>query len=177
MRTLTKCWPVSTCVVGLFLASAVLAGDAGCDSRGPSPVGLSGAAYQAGDTIEIAAQDARLMLGTQVIAAVPKGQRIVVLETRGNWVGAQVSAAGQMKAGWIRATDFAPGSRLAGPSRGVGATFAADPQASSQPEASPQPRAYDVGGPVVRWPGGAYSGGTYFGYPVNRYEVYGHYHP
>jgi hypothetical protein len=177
MSALTKCWSISSFAAGVFLASTVLAGSGGGDPCSCPQAHRAALSFQAGDTLQTAAEGTKLMLGSEVVATVPKGERIVVLETRGAWIGTRVSVNGQMKAGWIRTTDFAPINRLSGSARGVEATFAANPQLSSQPQASAQPQAGDIGGPAVYEPRSGSSGGYYFGYPTDRHEVYGHYHP
>jgi len=97
-------------MVVVFLSSAVLA--AGGD-RDPGDSGQAPRAeprFKAGDTLVIAAERSNLMLGQAVVAAIPKGQRIVVVEFRDPWVGTYAAANGQKKAGWIRVTDVVPGN-------------------------------------------------------------------
>jgi hypothetical protein len=64
--------------------------------------------FKAGDIATVAVDNARLMTGNEVVAAVPKGQRIVVIEVRGSWIGTYLSLAGQQKSGWIGTDAFVP---------------------------------------------------------------------
>jgi hypothetical protein len=177
MSAMIKCWSLSVSVAGVLLASTVFAGDGRRDPCGCSQARGATLSFQTGDTLQVALSGAKLMLGSQLLATLPQGERIVVQETRGSWVGTRVSIGGQMKAGWIRTADFAPIDRVAGDSRAVGATYAANPQVAEPSEALPQPQAYGAGGSAVYEPQYGSSAGTYFGYPTNSHEVYGHYHP
>ena len=64
--------------------------------------------FKVGDTLIIAADRADLMVGSNVVASLLRGTRIVVVEVRESWIGAYVSVNGQHKAGWIGAIDFIP---------------------------------------------------------------------
>ena len=64
--------------------------------------------FKPGDTLLVAAEGANLMLGNEVITAVRKGQRIVVVEVRHPWVGTYVMVNNQKKVGWIRSKEFIP---------------------------------------------------------------------
>ena len=48
------------------------------------------------------------MRGDKIIASVPKGQQVVVVEVRDPWLGIYVSIGDQKKAGWMRTTAFIP---------------------------------------------------------------------
>ncbi len=74
-------------------------------------------------------------------------------------------------------TDFISPQQMAERSRGTAAIFAANPEVAEQPEMATQGEPYGTGGPSVYGSQGGSSGGTYYGYPTNRYEVTGHYHP
>lgn len=87
----------------LSLASIALAGNS--DPAGP-PTGEP--RFKSGDLLTVAADRANLMVGNQVLAALPKGQQIVVADVRGAWVGAYVLVGGQQRAGWIQIADFVP---------------------------------------------------------------------
>lgn len=71
--------------------------------------------FRAGDSPAIAAQYANLTVGTNVVAKLPKGQRIVVVEVRQPWVGTYVSIDGQQKGGWIKIADFIPSGPVVEP--------------------------------------------------------------
>jgi hypothetical protein len=64
--------------------------------------------FQAGDVLIVAAANARLMWGEQVVTAVPRGQRVVVVEVRDGWVGTHVTVNGQAKSGWMAVGEFLP---------------------------------------------------------------------
>lgn len=67
--------------------------------------------FSPGDVVQIGVPSAKLMLGSDVLAEVGKGEPIVVVETRDSWVGTVVSIGGRSKAGWIRTDAFIPGSK------------------------------------------------------------------
>jgi hypothetical protein len=54
------------------------------------------------------------MVGSSVVATLPKGREIVVVEVRDPWVGVFVSVDGQRKAGWLRNRDFLPPAEQGG---------------------------------------------------------------
>ena len=92
--------------------------------------------FKPGDTLLVAAERANLMLGNDVIAAVRKGQRIVVVEVRHPWVGTYVMANNQKKVGWIRSKEFLPADI---PALAASAESSAGPQvySSYRPVAEP----------------------------------------
>ena len=47
-------------------------------------------------------------MGDKIIATVPKGQQVVVVEVRDPWLGIYVSIGDQKTAGWMRTTAFVP---------------------------------------------------------------------
>jgi hypothetical protein len=93
---------------GAFLlwAALVVAGDR--DLGGPSAAPGEEPRLKVGSTLVIAADSANLMVGSAVVATIPKGQRIVVVEVRDSWVGTYVLVNGQKRAGWIGSADFVP---------------------------------------------------------------------
>lgn len=100
---------VNLMAVALVLsASLAVGGELG--ANGPSQAPGAEPRFKAGDTLTIAADSANLMLGSDVAATLPRGQRIVVVEVRGSWIGTHVSVNGQQKAGWIEAVRFIPAS-------------------------------------------------------------------
>jgi hypothetical protein len=98
----------SLLVVGLFaVVFACVAGPA-CANEAADRV------VKPGDLLSVA-QRTNLMSGERVVGAVPKGQQIIVVEVRDNWVGTAVLLNKQTKMGWIKAKDLV----------GVGAPVAA----------------------------------------------------
>lgn len=53
------------------------------------------------DQIVVAQQGAPLKRGSRVLATLDQGQRLNVVESRGNWVGTRVVVDGQVVAGWL----------------------------------------------------------------------------
>jgi hypothetical protein len=62
--------------------------------------------FKAGETLSVAAEKARLMLGAATVATLPRGQRFVVVEVRDSWIGTRLSVGGQEKHGWIATSDI-----------------------------------------------------------------------
>jgi hypothetical protein len=58
--------------------------------------------------LTIAAESAQLMRGDKIIATVPKGRQVVVVEVRDPWIGIYVSLGDQRKAGWMQTAAFVP---------------------------------------------------------------------
>lgn len=56
-----------------------------------------------GDTVEVTVGNAALRVGDADVAAVPKGRRLHVDSTSGDWLAAQTVVDGELKAGWISA--------------------------------------------------------------------------
>ena len=96
----------------LLAAGLAVGGELG--TSGPSQAPGTEPRFKVGDTLTIAADRANLMLQSVVVAALPRGARIVVVEVRGSWIGTYVSVNGQQKAGWIGAMDFIPTGLAAG---------------------------------------------------------------
>lgn len=109
---------VAGLVVTFSLSAAArgLSGERAGPSSGPSP--QTEPAFKPGDVIAVAPQHANLMRGADVVAVVPGGERIVVVEVRDQWIGTYVVRNGQKKAGWLRATDFIPADDSAKPQEG-----------------------------------------------------------
>lgn len=98
-----KGWLVLGCVAGVLTFCALPAvGEQGNSSQSPSDEPN----FKAGDTLVVGAATAKLMRGGQVLANLPKGLRILVVEARKGWVGTCVTANGTTIAGWIRMSDF-----------------------------------------------------------------------
>ncbi len=115
MNTSLKSWSVGGFIAIVFLSSAALAAG-GNRERGGSALSPSEAPqFKPGDILTIAAGNANLMRGDRTIATVPKGQPVVVVEVRGQWVGIYVSIDGQKRTGWMRTTDFVPASAATQP--------------------------------------------------------------
>jgi hypothetical protein len=117
-----KVRPTHALVAGLMVSVSlsVLAWAAGNEppgrASGESPLTEPG--FKPGDIVAVAPERANLMRGAEVVAVVPGGQRIVVVEVRDQWVGAYVLISGEKKAGWLRTTDFIPVNDSAKPPEG-----------------------------------------------------------
>jgi hypothetical protein len=134
-------------VLGFSLSSVAMAASGSQNARGPSPSPTAEPRFAPGDLVTTAAERSNLMRGDEVVATVPRGQRIVVVEVRGSWVGTHVVANGRSKAGWIRVTDFIPAGGAAGSAyipavyaadkdAGLRITLAAKSESTSSPQAS-----------------------------------------
>lgn len=64
--------------------------------------------FKPGDTVQVATEGARLMLGKEVIAELQQGQPIVVVEVQHPWIGTYVLSDNQKKIGWVRTKEFIP---------------------------------------------------------------------
>ncbi len=95
-------------MVGACLSTAVLAANGDRDSRGSPQPPRETPQFKAGDVLAVAAESTPLMRGDKIIAIVPKGQPVVVVEVRDPWLGIYVSIADQKTAGWMRTTAFVP---------------------------------------------------------------------
>lgn len=62
--------------------------------------------FKVGETLSVATENARLMVGSAAVATLARGQHIIVVEVRGPWIGTQISVGGQQKTGWIATADF-----------------------------------------------------------------------
>lgn len=71
--------------------------------------------FRAGDTVTVALDSARIMLGQQVVGTLPHGHRVLVAEVRDGWVGMHAQVQGQQQSGWMRMSDFIPGDNSASP--------------------------------------------------------------
>ncbi len=63
-------------------------------------------AFKTGDTLEVAASQAELKLGNQVLANLRQGQRIYVTAVQGPWVGTHVEHEGRQIGGWILGSEL-----------------------------------------------------------------------
>ena len=95
-------------MVGVCLSPAVLAANGDRDSRGSAQPPRETPQFKPGDVLAVAAESTPLMRGNKIIAIVPKGQPVVVVEVRDPWIGVYVSIADQKTAGWMRTTAFVP---------------------------------------------------------------------
>ncbi len=108
MRAMSRRWFVAGVLAGALFSSAALAAGGGGDQSGSSPAPREEPRFKAGDTLVVTAQNAKLMVGSALVAQVPKGRQIVVVQVRDSWVGTYLSVNGQKKAGWIDAAAFMP---------------------------------------------------------------------
>ncbi|MBI2195234.1 MAG: prepilin-type N-terminal cleavage/methylation domain-containing protein [Planctomycetes bacterium] len=56
-------------------------------------------------TVEVQADQAPVYLDQKVIANLPKGQKLEVVEVRGDWIGVKVNVHGTWNSGWVRKSD------------------------------------------------------------------------
>ena len=92
--------------------------------------------FKPGDVLTVAADQANLMLGTDVLATLPQGRRVVVAAVQEGWIGTLVSVQGQTKAGWIPLAAFIPSETLAAASSSTQVYTVArqvEPAAESRP--------------------------------------------
>jgi hypothetical protein len=145
--------------LGVTVLPAVVA-VAGNPDGGPSPQAPGQEPrFKAGDVLTVAVDRANLMVGTQVIATVPKGQRVVLADVRDSWLGTFVLVNGQKKAGWIATADFLPVGAAPGPQ----VYTAALPVISTPDAVTPRPT-------ISPAPRDDYLDNYYYGY-YNRHET------
>lgn len=61
-----------------------------------------------GEVVVVAGENAKLMVGDRVLAAVPKGQRLTVSAVQGPWVGTSIQTGDQVISGWLRTGEVTP---------------------------------------------------------------------
>lgn len=83
-------------------------------SEEQGPLTRAEAGPRVGDVLRIASESASLMLGQQVLGALPKGRPIVITEVRKAWIGTHLPVNGRQVAGWIHLADFVPREDLGG---------------------------------------------------------------
>ncbi|MGA2068281.1 MAG: S24/S26 family peptidase [Thermoguttaceae bacterium] len=118
--------------------------------------------FKPGDILTVAAERANLMRGAEVVAVVPGGERLVVVEVRDQWIGTYVSENGERKAGWLRTSDFVPVTDVAAKPQAGQACLCAMQTATAAPPAPaaayPVGAAYSVGsGPMQGYYQGYFS--------------------
>ena len=162
MNALLRCCVVAGLMAGVFLSSAAITVGGDHDKGVLSQAPQEEPRLKVGSTLTIAGEGANLMVGKKVVATVPKGQRIVVVDVRDSWVGTYVSVNGRRMAGWIGTAHFIP----------AGSPAKSEPQiftAASKPIAS-EP-AQDAVAVRVRRPASSNSGDNYFrDYHIGYYE-------
>jgi hypothetical protein len=69
-------------------------------------------AFSRGDVVSVTADGARLLLGDAVLATPARGHRLVVAETRGDWIGTHLDVNGRTQSGWLHvaAVEGVPGA-------------------------------------------------------------------
>jgi hypothetical protein len=92
-------------LAGAFLCVAITAG--GADPARPAAPPAE-PQFQPGDIVIVAAEQAKLMRGDQLVATLPQGRQVVVVEVREAWVGTHVLVNDENKAGWIHMSHFLP---------------------------------------------------------------------
>lgn len=71
-------------------------------------IGLAFAGPAAAETLEVAEPDAPVMLGKDVLARLPLGRAITVIQRRGEWIGLKVQTAEGEKTGWMHVKHTRP---------------------------------------------------------------------
>lgn len=69
--------------------------------------------FSARDQVVVGQQGAPLKRGSRTLATLDQGQRLNVVETRGNWVGTRVTVDGQLVAGWLHKRYLSAAGQLA----------------------------------------------------------------
>ena len=69
--------------------------------------------FSARDQVVVGQQGAPLKRGSRTLATLAQGQRLNVVETRGNWVGTRVVVDGQLVAGWLHKRYLSAAGQLA----------------------------------------------------------------
>jgi len=92
-------------LAGAFLCVAITAGGAETAVSVAPPAQPQ---FQPGDIVVVAAEQAKLMRADQLVATVPQGRRVVVVEVREAWVGTCVLVNDEHKTGWIHMSHFLP---------------------------------------------------------------------
>jgi len=57
--------------------------------------------FKPGDTVLVAQDRTKLMLGEKVLAELPKGTKLEVTTVKGDWIGGKVDLAGKKEVGWV----------------------------------------------------------------------------
>jgi hypothetical protein len=63
-------------------------------------------AFKPGDTLTVASAGASLKVGDRVVATVARGQRIIVSNVSGSWIGTSVEQDGRQISGWISPSEL-----------------------------------------------------------------------
>src|SRR5690606_40812026 len=66
-----------------------------------SPASAQDAEIKADDTVVVTADKARFMLGSTVLAEIPKDTELKVIKVHNNWVGVVYKVNNEDKGGWI----------------------------------------------------------------------------
>jgi hypothetical protein len=146
-------------VLGCWLSTVVVAVSGERAGQTPGQAPRTEPRFQPGDILTVAPERANLMRGAEVVAVVPGGERLVVVEVRDQWIGVYVSTNGEKKAGWLRATDFVPVADAAQPQQGQACLCAMQTTTAAVPT------------PVAAYPmGGGYTRDYYQDYHTGLYS-------
>jgi hypothetical protein len=74
---------------------------------------LVAAEFSAGDPFVVAQQGAPLMRGPTTLATLAAGQRLNVVQTKGDWIGTRAALNGRTIAGWVHQRQVATPSQYA----------------------------------------------------------------
>ena len=73
---------------------------------GQEPSTREEAQIKVGDTVIVSRDGTKLMLGSKVLARLPKGTKLEVAKVKTNWIGGQVDLAGKKETGWISRSEL-----------------------------------------------------------------------
>jgi hypothetical protein len=102
MNALVKGLFLTVLAASLFTAGSVVAEDLSLQAPAAQPQ------FKPGDVLAVADDNVSLMIGGQAVTAVPKGHRVLVVESRETWIGTSLTVNGEVKSGWIAAKNFIP---------------------------------------------------------------------
>ena len=94
--------------VGIFFVAGA--------SATAEPTSATSQEIKPGDTVIVAQDGVKLMLGDKVVAEVRKGAEIKVTTIKGEWIGGQIEIVGKKETGWLKR------SQVMLPSPGAGGT-------------------------------------------------------
>lgn len=105
MYAVRKSGLITTGILGLLLCGTFTAAGA---ERKSSPAPGGAPRFRVGDTMVVTGTNAQLMRGDRAVAAVARGQHILVVEIREGWIGTHVAVNGQTKGGWLAVAEILP---------------------------------------------------------------------
>jgi hypothetical protein len=92
-------------VIAFFALLVVPMAAQAATASGPSNEVAVAAVVHKGDSVIVNTNDAPLMVGSEVLARLPSGQKLTVTAIQDTWVGTSVKIDGKSLSGWVRSTD------------------------------------------------------------------------